>query len=74
VLSAFGSLDLEPTLDCSLDDFYRQARKNLTGFCLVGVQAKFGLSIKTSENGKSLGLSNQNSTYIVKLAHLTIQI
>jgi len=59
-------LDIEPKLDCSLDDFYSQARKDLTGFCLAGVQAKFGLSIQSQEEKKTLALSNQNSTYIVK--------
>jgi serine/threonine-protein kinase HipA len=66
VLTAFGSLDIEPILDFSVDDFYRQARKNLTGFCLAGVQAKFGLSVKYQEEKKSLELSHLNSTYIVK--------
>jgi serine/threonine-protein kinase HipA len=66
VLSAFGSLDIEPKLDCSVDDFYRQARKNLIGFCLAGVQAKFGLSMGYREGTQKLMLSGQNSTYILK--------
>ena len=66
VVSAFGSLNVEPKLDCSLEEFYRQARKNLTGFCLAGVQAKFGLSIKYREENQQLELSNLSSTYIVK--------
>lgn len=66
VLSAFGSLGIQPKLDCSVDDFYCQARKNLIGFCLAGVQAKFGLSTGYREGTQKLILSGQNSTYILK--------
>lgn len=66
VISAFGSIYIVPKLDGTADDFYKEARKEIKGFSLSGVQAKMGLSTTLNENKGSIVLSNLNSTHILK--------
>ncbi|RYY02301.1 MAG: type II toxin-antitoxin system HipA family toxin [Gammaproteobacteria bacterium] len=65
VTDAFGSINIVPNLKGTIDNFYVEAKKNLTGFCIAGVQAKLGLATRIQEE-RGLILSNQNSKYIIK--------
>jgi serine/threonine-protein kinase HipA len=66
VVSAFGSIDIVPKLDGTADDFYKEARKEIKGFSLSGVQAKMGLSTRLNGNKGSIVLSYLHSTHILK--------
>lgn len=66
VVSAFGSIDIVPKLEGTSDDFYKEARKDIKGFSLSGVQAKMGLSTSLNGNIGSIILSNKKSTHILK--------
>jgi serine/threonine-protein kinase HipA len=66
VTTAFGSICIEPNLKGTIDNFYIEARKNLIGFCIAGVQEKLGLATRTQDGREGLIISNQNSKYIFK--------
>lgn len=66
VITAFGDINIVPNLKGTIDNFYVEAKKNLIGFCIAGVQAKLGLATRTQDEREELIFSNQDSKFIIK--------